>query len=66
MPLREETKWVKTLEAGWNILVDCDPGRMVRAALEARPGTESVWPYRDGRAAEKIVAGVMCDTAQKN
>jgi len=55
MPLREETGRVKRVGAGWNILVDCDLGRMVRAALEARLGTESAWPYGDGRAAERIV-----------
>ncbi|MGB9889820.1 MAG: non-hydrolyzing UDP-N-acetylglucosamine 2-epimerase [Anaerolineae bacterium] len=53
--LREETEWVETVEAGWNVLVGCDPERIVRAALEARPGVESVWPYGDGRAAERIV-----------
>jgi len=42
------------VEAGWNILVDCDLGRMVRAALDTRAGAESLWPYGDGRAAEKI------------
>jgi len=52
--LREETEWVETVEAGWNTLVGCDPKRIVQAALEARPGIESVWPYGDGRAAEKI------------
>jgi UDP-N-acetylglucosamine 2-epimerase len=53
--LREETEWVETVETGWNTLVDCDPERIVQATLEARPGIESVWPYGDGRAAERIV-----------
>lgn len=53
--LREETEWVETVEAGWNTLAGCDPGKMIWAALEARPGTESVWPYGDGRAAKRIV-----------
>ncbi|MGC9019425.1 MAG: non-hydrolyzing UDP-N-acetylglucosamine 2-epimerase [Candidatus Bipolaricaulaceae bacterium] len=53
--LREETEWVETVEAGWNTLVGCDPGRIVRAALEARPGVDSTWPYGDGRAAKRIV-----------
>jgi UDP-GlcNAc3NAcA epimerase len=43
------------VETGWNTLVGCDPERMVRAAFEARPGIESVWPYGDGRAAEKVM-----------
>jgi len=57
--LREETEWVETVEAGWNALVGCDPERIVRAALEARPGVEPVWPYGDGRAAERIVKSLL-------
>lgn len=53
--LREETEWVETVEAGWNVLVGCEPERIVQAALEARPGVESAWPYGDGRAAERII-----------
>ena len=55
MTLREETEWVETVETGWNTLVGCDPERIVRTALEARPGIELVWPYGDGRAAERIL-----------
>lgn len=56
--LRGETKWVETVEAGWNVLVGCDPERIIQAALDARPGMESACPYGDGRAAERIV-GVL-------
>jgi len=52
--LREETEWVETVEAGWNTLVGCDPKRIVQEALEARVGVESVWPYGDGRAGERV------------
>jgi UDP-N-acetylglucosamine 2-epimerase len=64
--LREETEWVETVETGWNTLVDCDPERIVQATLEARPGIESVWPYGDGQAAEKIVSAIICDAVQRN
>jgi len=57
--LREETEWVETVEAGWNTLVGCDPGNIVRAALDARAGAESLWPYGDGRAAERIVLRLL-------
>jgi UDP-N-acetylglucosamine 2-epimerase len=53
--LREETEWVETVETGWNTLVGCDPKRMVQAVFEACPGIESVWPYGDGQAAERIM-----------
>jgi len=54
--LREETEWVETVEAGWNTLVGCDPERIVQAAMEARPGIDSAWPYGDGRAGERIIS----------
>jgi UDP-N-acetylglucosamine 2-epimerase len=63
--LREETEWVETVETGWNTLVGCDPKRMVQAASEARPGIESVWPYGDGQAAEKIVSAIICDAVKR-
>lgn len=53
--LREETEWVETVEAGWNTLVGCDAERIAQAALEARQGEGSSWPYGDGRAAERVV-----------
>ncbi len=52
--MREETEWVETVEAGWNTLVGCDPEQIRQAALTAQPGAESVWPYGDGKAAERI------------
>ncbi|GAB4311100.1 MAG: UDP-N-acetylglucosamine 2-epimerase (non-hydrolyzing) [Candidatus Bipolaricaulota bacterium] len=57
--LREETEWVETVEAGWNVLVGCDPEKIYQAALEARPGVESAWPYGDGRAGERIVRALL-------
>ncbi|MFA0736799.1 MAG: hypothetical protein OGMRLDGQ_003299 [Candidatus Fervidibacter sp.] len=64
--LREETEWVETVETGWNTLVGCDSERIVRTALETRPGIESVWPYGDGQATEKIVSAIICDAVQRN
>lgn len=60
--LREETEWVETVEAGWNVLVGCDPDRIRQAALDLPalslnpvPLTPASSPYGDGRAAERIV-----------
>ncbi|MBC7220186.1 UDP-N-acetyl glucosamine 2-epimerase [Candidatus Bipolaricaulota bacterium] len=52
--LREETEWVETVEAGWNVLVGGDPERILQAALMAQQGEETTWPYGNGRAAERI------------
>ena len=54
--LRNEAEWVETVEAGWNVLVGCDPDRIRQAAsLPSSPCTTGFWPYGDGRAAERIV-----------
>jgi len=46
---------VETVEAGLNTLVGCDPERIVWAAIEAKAGVETAWPYGDGQAAERVV-----------
>jgi UDP-N-acetylglucosamine 2-epimerase (non-hydrolysing)/UDP-GlcNAc3NAcA epimerase len=55
--LRPNTEWTETVEQGWNVLVDLDPGAML-AAL-AQPAPEERPPlYGDGRAAERAVAAL--------
>ena len=59
---REETEWVETVEAGWNVLVGCDPDRILQALSSFSPtpphpcaSASDFCPYGDGRAAECIV-----------
>jgi UDP-N-acetylglucosamine 2-epimerase (non-hydrolysing)/UDP-GlcNAc3NAcA epimerase len=51
--LRDTTEWVETVEAGWNVLVDLDPGAAL-AALERQPPAERPELYGGGRAAERV------------
>ena len=52
--LREETEWVETVDAGWNVLAGSDRERIMASVVGARPGKEGSL-YGDGRASETIV-----------
>jgi UDP-N-acetylglucosamine 2-epimerase len=52
--LREETEWVETAQAGWNLLAGSDPARIVAAARELAPSGELAAFFGDGRASEKM------------
>jgi len=54
--LRDETEWVETVAAGWNVLAGADRERIVRAVRDFRvPGSRPPL-YGDGRAAARILA----------
>ena len=55
--LRNTTEWVETVQTGWNVLVDLDPGA-VRAALSRRPPAARPELYGDGHAADRVVAAI--------
>jgi UDP-GlcNAc3NAcA epimerase len=55
LTLREETEWVETVEAGWNLLVGADTRAIVDAAQRFRPTGLPPHVFGDGHAAEKIV-----------
>ena len=56
LTLREETEWVETVEAGWNLLVGADRAAIVRAAREFRPVGAPPPLFGDGHASERIAA----------
>jgi UDP-GlcNAc3NAcA epimerase len=54
--LREETEWVETVEAGWNMLVGADRERIASAALSfVTPAARPAF-YGDGKASARCVA----------
>lgn len=59
--LRDETEWVETVEAGWNVLAGADATR-IAAALDRMPVDSSPRPpfYGTGDAAVRIVKS-LCD-----
>jgi len=53
--LRDETEWVETVEAGWNVLVGSDHARILEAVCSFNPSVARPPLYGDGAAAEKCV-----------
>lgn len=55
LTLREETEWVETVEAGWNVLVGADEDRILEAVRSFAPCATRPNLFGDGRAAERFV-----------
>jgi len=53
--LRDETEWVETVEAGWNVLTGADGHKILQAVQTFRPPLEHPPLYGDGNAAKTIV-----------
>ena len=56
--MRPSTEWVDTVAAGANVLVDDDPGAIVRAVATARFPDAPPQLYGDGHASERIAAAL--------
>jgi UDP-N-acetylglucosamine 2-epimerase len=52
--LREETEWVETMEAGWNLLVGANEQRIVEAIRDFQPQGERPQVFGDGKASQRI------------
>jgi UDP-GlcNAc3NAcA epimerase len=55
---RPSTEWVDTVEAGANVLVDDDPGKLAAAAAAALMPERRPTLYGDGHAAERVAASL--------
>lgn len=53
--VRNETEWVETVDAGWNLLVGSDAPKIAEALTGFRPSGERPPVYGDGHAGAKIV-----------
>ena len=53
--LREETEWVETVQAGWNVLAGTERERIIAAAQRPRPQGERPAFFGNGQAHEVIV-----------
>lgn len=57
--LRDQTEWVETVAAGWNLLVGADPDRIASASERERPASSRPALYGgDGAAAERCVSAI--------
>ena len=52
--LRDETEWVETVAAGWNVLVGNDHSHIVEAVRTFRPAGERPPVFGDGHTSERI------------
>jgi UDP-N-acetylglucosamine 2-epimerase len=56
LTLRDETEWVETVEAGWNILVGADPAKITGGVRTFTPNACRPALYGDGHSAERCIA----------
>jgi UDP-N-acetylglucosamine 2-epimerase len=54
--LRDETEWVETVQAGWNVIAAADSARIIQAVRAFKPPAGHPPLYGDGHAAERIAA----------
>ncbi|HOI12522.1 MAG TPA: UDP-N-acetylglucosamine 2-epimerase (non-hydrolyzing) [Methanoculleus sp.] len=52
--LRENTEWVETVEAGWNVLVGAEQGEILRAIRSFNPEGEQKCCFGEGDASSKV------------
>lgn len=56
LTLRDETEWVETVQAGWNILVGANSSHICNAVEHFSPPDERPQLYGDGKSAQRCVS----------
>ncbi|MCK4718533.1 MAG: UDP-N-acetylglucosamine 2-epimerase (non-hydrolyzing) [Thermoplasmata archaeon] len=54
--LRDETEWVETVDAGWNVVVGADREKIEKAMTTFHPSGERADLYGKGKAGDEIVS----------
>ena len=57
--LREETEWVETVEAGWNVLTGLDRENIVKIVKETDTGTRGNISYGNGESSKRICQHIV-------
>ncbi|HEY2471981.1 MAG TPA: UDP-N-acetylglucosamine 2-epimerase (non-hydrolyzing) [Terracidiphilus sp.] len=55
LTMRNETEWVETVDAGWNVLVGCDSAKIFGSVRSFAPPQKHPVLYGDGHASERCV-----------
>lgn len=63
--LRDETEWVETVQAGWNVLAGTEIERITEAMRGGAPPSSRPSCYGDGRAAEHVVSRLLGDKTER-
>lgn len=53
--LRDKTEWTETIQEGWNVLVDKDKEKILKAINKFEPRTSQHKYFGKGKAAQKII-----------
>ncbi len=56
--LREETEWIETVNANWNILTGANSAKILSAYNNIKTGY-TIDEYGDGKAAQKILKEIL-------
>lgn len=63
--LRDETEWVETVQAGWNVLAGARVQRIIHAVRSFTPPAASPAFYGNGQAADQVVHRLLGDLPQR-